>query len=109
MTVCVLTACSERHTAISLVKDFIEENSVAPDKIENRRFGKLGSTHLLNDSIIKSLHQKAIGYYKSDNVYSEYQQDDTLFYIIMNYTYEGDTLSQTFYLDQQLKNIIAVK
>lgn len=109
MTVCFLAACSERHTAISKVKDFIEENTLTPEKIKNKQFGRLGTTHLLNDSIITSLRQRAAEYCKPGTVYPEYHQGDTLYYILMNYTYEGDTLSHTFYLDQQLEHVVAAK
>ena len=109
MTVCLLASCSQRHTAIALAEDFIEQNAMAPEAMEQRDFSQLGTTSRLNDSIIASLRERASEFYRQGISYPAYQQGDTLFYIRMRFVHQGDTLSHTFYIDNQLEHVVAVK
>ncbi len=107
--VCLFSACGDRHTAISLAEDFIEANAAQPEQIADRDFGKLGTTRLLSDSTVERMRRQTSALYKSGIVYPAYQQGDTLFFIRMNFTTQGDTLSQTFYFDSKLEHVVAVK
>jgi hypothetical protein len=109
VAVCLFCACSQRHTAISLAEDFIDANAGEPAKIENRDFGKLGITCRVADTTVTSLQARQSELYKAGIAYPAFHQGDTLYYIRMKFTYQGDTLSQTFYLDKMLEHVVAVK
>ena len=109
MIVCLLSACGQRHTAISLANDFVEANAADARLMQDRQFGKLGITNRLNDSVVDALQQRPNPFYRQDVDYPNYQQGDTLYFVRMSFTHQGDTLSHTFYLDQQLKHVVAVK
>jgi hypothetical protein len=109
VTVCLFSACGDRHTAISLAEDFIDANATMPQQMEHRDFGKLGTTRLLNDSLVSGMRSKPGKFYKSGIDYPDYHQGDTLYFIRMSFVCQGDSLSQTFYIDKQLKHVVAVK
>jgi hypothetical protein len=107
--VLLLASCGQRHTAMKLAEDFIEQNATSPDNIQQRNFGKLGQTNKLNDSVVAQLQTQATDFLKPGISYPAYQQGDTLFFIRMSYVCNNETLSHTFYADKQLEHIVAVK
>lgn len=105
----LMVSCGPRHKAISLAEDFIEANAKAPEKIKNREFGKLGTTNKLNDSLIIAMRARKNDLLKDGIEYPEAKIEKKLRFLRMNFTYDEDTLSQTFYFDEALEHMIAVK
>jgi hypothetical protein len=47
--------------------------------------------------------------FKKDVKYGSEQSGRMLHLLRINYAYEGDTLTNTFYLDEQLQHVVAFK
>ncbi len=102
-------SCGKQHDAEQLVEQFIEQNAVAPEKIENRDFQKMDSTKLISDSLILDMQQRQNDVFKSGIDYPVSTSGRILYIVGMRYTYEGDTLRQTFYIDESFGHIVAFK
>jgi len=103
-----VTSCGKQHTAEQTVKDFVAEN--LKDGVETKRldFGDLGTTSHIKDSLIAKMRKNGSELYKSDIVYGQVPAGE-VYYLRMRYLHEGDTLQNTFYLDSELKEVIAFK
>jgi len=103
-----VTSCGKQHTAEQTVKDFVAENM--KDGVETKRidFGDLGTTSHIKDSLIAKMRNNSSELYKSGIVYGDAPSGD-VYYLRMRYLHEGDTLQNTFYLDSELKEVIAFK
>ena len=104
-----MSSCGQQHDAECLVDAFLEENAVHPEKIENRNFLKLDSTKLISDSLIDVFQHRKNELFKPNIKYAVNNSGRMLYYIRMNFTYEGDTLYQTFYIDESFGHIVAFK
>jgi len=105
----LLTACGQQHEAESLVSAFIAENAVSPEKIDIFSYGKLDSTKVIGDSLIADMQQRENSVFKKDVKYGSEQSGRMLHLLRINYAYEGDTLTNTFYMDEQLQHVVAFK
>jgi len=105
----VVASCGKQYSAKGLAEDFIEKNAVAPEKMLYREYSDLGTTTLISDSVILSMQQRGHELFKRDIEYSSKSSGNLLYYLRMKYVYEGDTLQQTFYLDENLTQIVSFK
>ena len=108
LVVLLLASCGKQHTAEQTVKDFVAQNM--KDGVETKRidFGDLGTTRHLNDSLVTKLRNTGSPLYKSGIAYGQVPAGE-VYYLRMIYLHEGDTLQNTFYLDKELKEVIAFK
>ena len=104
----LFASCGQQYKAEQTVKAFVEENMEAGDKITNRDFADIGTTRHISDSLITVMRQRGAQGFKKGIKYGEIPQGD-LIYLRMQYVKDGDTLSNTFYLDEELASIVAFK
>jgi len=109
LAMCLLSSCTDRQKAISIAEDFIEQYAVAPELLQNCSFGKLGTTRVLSDSIIQRLQNTKNDLLKPNTAFEQHVSGTPLQFIRMNYVVNGDTISHTFYFDELLQHVVAVK
>ena len=108
-TLLLFASCGRQHSAEQTVKAFVEANMENGGKnISHRDFADLGTTRLIQDSIIQLMRQRGAQLFKSGISYPEVPQGE-LYYLRMSYVHEGDTLQNTFYLNQELTEVVAFK
>ena len=102
-------SCGRQHDAEQTVKAFVEANMEnGGDDITSRDFADLGTTRHINDSIIQLMRHRGAPLFKKAITYST-TPDGELYYLRMSYVHQGDTLQNTFYLNQDLTEIVAFK
>ena len=101
-------SCGQQYDAEQTVKAFVEENMEEGVQITDRDFADLGQTRHINDSLIALMHQRGAPLFKQGITYPTASQDE-LFYLRMRYVHDGDTLQNTFYLNQELTEVVAFK
>ena len=101
-------SCGRQHDAEQTVKAFVEENMQDGIQISNRDFADLGTTQLISDSLIQLMRQRGADLYKQGIAYSK-APDGALYYLRMRYVHDKDTLQNTFYLNQELTEVVAFK
>ena len=94
--VLLFASCGQQYKAESTVKDFIED------------FADLGKTRHLNDSLIGIMRQNGAQGFKKGITYPAIPQGD-LYYLRMRYISGKDTLQNTFYLNEELTEVVAFK
>ena len=106
--VLLVASCGKQHTAEQTVKNFVAENM--KEGVETKRigFGDLGTTRHISDSLVAEMRKKGDELYKSGIKYGNVPAGE-VYYLRMKYLHEGDTLQNTFYLDSELKEVIAFK
>ena len=108
VTLLLFASCGQQYHAEKTVEAFVEANMEQPDKITNRDYADLGTTRHINDSVISIMRQRGAQGFKKDITYGQ-MPDGDLFYLRMRYVPEGDTLQNTFYLNQELTEVVAFK
>ena len=108
----LLVSCNGRqHTAENAVAEFMAENlSNAKDrKITN--FSRLDSTNKVKDSVIVVLRSNAetSGRYKKGMRYAQPSARKMLFIVRVSYKLGEAECSDTYYLDESLEKVVAVK
>ena len=107
--VLLFASCGRQHSAEQTVKAFVETNMEnGGDDISNRDFADLGATKFINDSLIHLMRHRGAPLFKQDITYTEIPEGE-LFYLRMSYVHDGDTLQNTFYLNQELTEVVAFK
>ena len=108
LSVLFVASCGKQHTAEQTVKDFVAQNM--KDGIETQRigFGDLGTSRHINDSLVTKMRKNGAELYKSGIAYGQVPTGE-VYYLRMKYLHQGDTLQNTFYLDSELKEVIAFK
>ena len=101
-------SCGRQHDAEQTVKAFIEANMQDGIEISDRNFADLGTTRLISDSLIDQMRQRGAELYKQGITYPK-APDGELYYLRMRYVHDGDTLQNTFYLNQELTEVVAFK
>ena len=104
----LFASCGQQYKAEQTVKAFVEDNMEAADKITSRDFADIGTTRHISDSLIAVMRQRGAEGFKSGIQYGSVPQGE-LFYLRMQYVKDGDTLSNTFYIDQELQQVVAFK
>lgn len=101
-------SCGRQHDAEQTVKAFIEANMQEGIQISDRDFADLGTTRLISDSLIALMRQRGADLFKQGITYSK-APDGELYYLRMRYVHDKDTLQNTFYLNQELTEVVAFK
>ena len=101
-------SCGRQHDAEQTVKAFVEANMQGGVQISDRDFADLGTTRLISDSLIGLMRQRGADLYKQGITYPKTLEGE-LYYLRMSYVHEGDTLYNTFYLNQDLTEVVAFK
>ena len=105
----LFASCGRQHSAEQTVKAFIEANMEnSGDDISNRDFSDLGTTRLISDSLIQLMRHRGAPLFKQGISYPD-APDGELYYLRMSYVHKGDTLQNTFYLNQELNEVVAFK
>jgi hypothetical protein len=103
------SSCTKQGDAEKIVNSFIESNAIAPEKIIEREFSVLDSTNHLTDSIVVAMQQMKKDRFKDHIQYVSGQCGRVLYFLRMKYIYEGDTVTNTFYLDENLTTVVSFK
>ncbi len=101
-------SCGRQHDAEQTVKAFVETNMQDGVQISDRDFADLGTTRHISDSLIELMRQRGADLFKQGIAYSE-APDGELYYLRMRYVHDKDTLQNTFYLNQELTEVVAFK
>ena len=101
-------SCGRQHAAEQTVKAFVEENMNDGIEISHRDFADLGTTRLVSDSLIQLMRHRGADLFKPGISYPKAPEGE-LYYLRMRYVHEGDTLQNTFYLNQELTEVVAFK
>ena len=104
----LFASCGQQHDAEKTVKAFVESNAISPEEITNRHFADLGTTRHISDSLINLMRHRGAQLYRQDISYPAIPQGE-LYYLRMRFIYKGDTLQNTFYLNQGLTEVVAFK
>lgn len=114
----LLGACGEKHTAKSLIKEFIQKYAQNAD-VEILSVSDIDSTAYVTSMAVKKMRQEAktMKGLNANNI--QYNVDEknnkTLYYVKVKYvlTYNNnekkDTCKQTFYMTPQITQIVAFK
>ena len=107
----LLTSCGQQHQAEYEVEDFMNEHLKETADLQITSFGKIDSTRHINDSIIISLREatKRSSVYKDDIEYATAGNDSKLIIVRVTYTINGTKHKDTYYLDEKLAHVIAIK
>ena len=104
----LFASCGKQYTAEQTVKAFVVENMKEEVNACVIDFADLGTTRHINDSLIAKMRKNGAELYKSGIKYGQTPAGD-IYYLRMKYLHEGDTLQNTFYLDSELKEVVAFK
>ena len=104
----LFASCGQQYQAEKTVEAFVDENAENPDLVTKRDFADLGTTRHISDSLVNVMRQRGAEHFKESISYPAIPQGD-LYYLRMRYVYEGDTLQNTFYLNEELTEVVAFK
>ena len=104
----LFASCGQQYHAEKTVEAFVEANMEQPNQINHRDYADLGTTRHINDSLITMMRERGAELFKKNITYGETPEGD-LFYLRMRYVHNGDTLQNTFYLNQELTEVVAFK
>jgi hypothetical protein len=104
----LFASCGQQYHAEKTVEAFVEANMEQPDKITNCDYADIGTTRHINDSLISLMRQRGAQGFKKGITYGQLPEGD-LYYLRMRYVHEGDTMQNTFYLNQELTEVVAFK
>ena len=102
-------SCGKQYHAEKAVKAFVEANAKNPETMTKRDFADVGTTRHISDSLISVMRQRGAELFKKDISYPEIAPEGDLYYLRMKYIHDGDTLQNTFYLNQELTEVVAFK
>lgn len=105
----MFASCGQKHKAETVVDEFIETYAKDPDAILKRDFVRFDSTKVIGDSLVHVMQNTEHALFKEPIPYPVNTSGRMLYLLRMNYVYQGDTLWQTFYLDESLENVVAFK
>lgn len=109
----VLCSCGKQYKAEGVVKAFLKENVRSGSEPRSLHFRDIDSTRHVNDSLITVLRANAenSGRYKPGVKYEEKQGGDrrTLIIARVEYMLGDSAYSDTYYLDEDMTGVVAVK
>ncbi len=108
MAILLLASCGKQYQAEQTVKDFVDANIENAALVSNRDFTDIGTTRHISDSLISVMHKRGAQFFKKDINYPPAPKGE-LYYLRMKYIHNGDSLQNTFYLNQELTEVIAFK
>lgn len=105
----MLLSCGESHKAKSTVNAFLKDN-LKSEEYSVTLFG-LDSTYHVTDSSIYSVRQRVsqFGIYKDDVTFADRDPSGKLLFLRGKIIMGKDTFRQTFYLNPNLEDVVAVK
>lgn len=104
-----MVSCGRKYQAETLVEVFVEEHALSPSELEDRDYVHFDSTKVISDSLIIALQGRRHELFKHPIPYPTSSSGRMLYLLRMSYVHKGDTLFQTFYLDEQLEHVVAFK
>ena len=109
MALLLFASCGRQYDAEQTVKAFVEANMENGGRdIRDRDFADLGSTKHISDSLIQLMRHRGAPLFRQGITYPD-APDGELYYLRMRYVHAGDTLQNTFYLNQELTEVVAYK
>ncbi len=101
--------CAKQRKAESVVKDFLNENLTESNY--SVRFSKIDSTAYVNENTINIMKvvAKENKAFKKDINYGTSKKKGKLVYTKVTIYVGKDTLKQTFYLDNDITNVVGFK
>ena len=108
VTILLFTSCGRQYHAEQKVEEFVEANAEAPGKMVKRDFADMGETRHINDSLVQVMRQRGAEGFKKGIVYGKVPTGN-LYYLRMRYIVDNDTLQNTFYLNEELTEVVAFK
>ncbi|MBQ1797626.1 MAG: hypothetical protein IIZ88_07685 [Prevotella sp.] len=107
----LLSACSNEDKAHSLVKDFLNDNLSVDFSIDS--YQRFDSTKMVTPAAVQKMRESVteIKMYENKPTFADYTEGQQLLYLRVKFTLDDDTTKyvQTFYLDNQLQGVVAVK
>ncbi len=105
----ILIGCGQEHKAKSLVTSFLD-NNLKDNSYSIEDYSKLDSTFYVTDSMINVMRGNVgnIGTFKQIK-YSDKGNTNKLLFIHVKYKHKGKSWKQTFYMDDNLNQIISLK
>ncbi|MCR4919540.1 MAG: hypothetical protein K5928_06980 [Prevotella sp.] len=106
----LLSACGQQHQAEALADDYLEQNARQLDKMQHCRFLPLDSTTLVTDSAVAALRAYDHPRMKQTGEPGVPATAGRILYVLpMRYYYDGEQERVTFYIDEQMQHIVAVR
>lgn len=104
------TSCGNEFKAKSVVEDFLDKN-LADNNYSIENVSKIDSTFYINDSLLTAMRTKANGtkMFKNIKYPAIKNSHKKLIFIRVTYTLNNKNVKQTFYLDRDLKEVVAFK
>ncbi|MCD8210792.1 MAG: hypothetical protein LUC37_04525 [Prevotella sp.] len=105
----LVNSCGQRHKAEGVIEEFLKEN------LETSKYSlnvlKVDSTHFLSDSILSVMKENArkSEFFKENINYAQKTPSRKYFYARTKMYIQKDTLRLTFYLDSEIKGVLAFK
>ncbi len=104
LLIALLTGCGQGYEAKGLVKEFMTEQMDISD-YDVVQWGPLDSTFFVSDSMVNVMRLQV-----ADKVKGNYTKSSPkLLYINVKYAIEKDTVKQTFYFDDRMTGVVALK
>ncbi len=100
----LLAGCGQGHEAKGLVKEFMTTQMGVGD-YDVVQWGSIDSTFFVSDSMVAVMRQQMAGKVKGDYT----KPSAKLLYLNVKYAIDKDTVKQTFYFDDKLTGVVALK
>ena len=111
--VLLFAACGQQHDAEVLIKEFMNANLKSPTALSAIEFHKMDSTSRIGDSVIANIRkftESANGQYRTGIAYPAGGNDGKKIKLVrVEYKLDGKAYSDTYYLNNDVTRIIAVK
>ncbi|MGM9697208.1 MAG: hypothetical protein ACI3Y0_00985 [Prevotella sp.] len=108
----LLVSCNgQQHDAENTVAEYMAANLYDAKEMKITKFSRLDSTTKIKDSVIVALRHNAEngGRYKKGIPYVEPSARKMLYIMRVNYMLGNAECSDTYYLDESLERVVAVK
>ena len=107
----LFASCGQQHKAESLVENFLEEHLIEAKYLNSIEFHQLDSTYAINDSIILNMHKRFImnQKYKKGWVFGKKKKGQKLMFIRVNYSINNHKYSDTYYINPEMTDVVAIK
>jgi len=111
LSILILIGCGQKRSAQQLIGKFLDENLV-DNQISNKNFSEIDSTFYITDHIIgtmrKQVEKERI--VKPNIEYGKQEKNRKLLFMSVSYlNSNGSKQKLTFYMNSELKNIVAFK
>lgn len=106
-----LASCGEQSDAEGVVRHFMKENLIEPKSLSDVEFANIDSTKLITPRIVDNMRRMAptTGLYRPDIHYADNAPQRMLYSLRVNYKVGERECVSTFYLDEQLHEVVAFK